>query len=159
VDLASLSPEFGYKGMQDADSLQERVCAYACSRKSCFLHLCPMSLLRVSYSRRFGEGVTGRERATCNRVQGDPLLDGCRPAGSQTEASYWAGHSRSEVEQSCAYRNGKVVRYFGTSSIFETSSCLPCAAFTSSGTARKTSQYPHRKGSEMSEPAAGNVPC
>src|ERR1700733_14233486 len=61
--------------MKNADSGKKGVCASACSRKLCVLHLGPVRLLRISDSWWFGEGVTGREKTTRNRLQGDTRLD------------------------------------------------------------------------------------
>jgi len=96
--------------MQHADTGRKRVCAYACSRTLCVLHLRPVRLLRISHSWRFGEGVTGRGRTARNRVQGNTRLDRrTKPDGLRAEASGSAEHWRSEVDYGFIYRDCEVV--------------------------------------------------
>jgi hypothetical protein len=93
-----------------AESGRKRVCGYACARKPCVLHLRPVRLLRISHSRRFGEGVTGRGRTARNRVPGNTRLDRRRkPEGLRAEASACAEHWRFEVDYGFIYRDCEVV--------------------------------------------------
>jgi hypothetical protein len=96
--------------MQYAASGRKRVCASACSRKLCVLHLRPVRLLRISHSWRFGERVKGRGRTARNRVQGNTRLDRRRkPEGSRAEAAGFAEHWRPEVDYGFIYRDCEVV--------------------------------------------------
>src|SRR5258706_16356881 len=93
-----------------AESGRKRVCAYACARKLCVLHLRPVRLLRISHSWWFGEGVTGWGRTACNRVQGNTRLDrGRKPEDLRAEASGSAEHWRSGGEYGLFYRDFGVV--------------------------------------------------